>query len=164
MSDVSESCVGCDIIAGRVAPVGGVIVRASGVVLHGVAGPTPVAGWVVATVERHVRCLGDLTDDEASRIARLAARVQRAQRDVLGAEIAYAVSLGEVVRHFHLHLIPRYATTPERLRGPRIFQFTPADAILAAEQERAVSALRAALRDGLRDGPRDTLTDEPGRT
>ena len=148
MSDEVASCVACDVVAGRVVPAGGVVLREHGIHLHGVAGPTPVAGWVVATIERHVRCLGDLTDDEAGRLARLAARVQRAQRDVLGAQVAYAVSLGEVVRHFHLHLIPRYASTPERLRGPRIFQFSPADAIAAGEQERAVAALREALVPG----------------
>jgi diadenosine tetraphosphate (Ap4A) HIT family hydrolase len=145
MTDAAESCVACDIVAGRIVPPGGTLLRADGLHLHGVFGPTPVAGWVVLTVARHVRCLADLTDDEAASLGRLAARVQRAQRDVLGAETAYAVSLGEVVRHLHLHLIPRYATTPERLRGPRIFQSLPADAIPAAEQERAVARLKTLL-------------------
>ena len=120
MSDAAESCVACALVAGRIRPTGGMILEERGLHLHGVAAATPVAGWVVLTTTRHVRCLADLTDDEATHLARLAVRVQRAQRDVLGAEIAYAVSLGESVPHFHLHLIPRYAATPERLRGARI--------------------------------------------
>lgn len=145
MSDETESCVACQIVTGRLVPTGGVLRREHGLHLHGVAGPTPVAGWVVVTVARHVRCLGDLTDDEAGHLARLASRVQRAQREVLGAETAYAVSLGEVVRHFHLHLIPRFPSTPERLRGPRIFQFAPDDAVPASAQEQAIATLRQAL-------------------
>lgn len=146
MSDVPESCLACDVVAGRTTPTGGILHRERGLLLHGVAARTPVAGWVVATTDRHLRCLADLTDDEASALARLAARVQRAQRDVLGAEIAYAVSLGESVKHFHLHLIPRYATTPERLRGPRVFQFAEADAVAPDVQAGAVRALAEALR------------------
>lgn len=145
MTDATKPCIACEIAAGRHVPVGGVVLHERGLCLHGIAAPTPVAGWLVLTTDRHVRCLGDLSDDEAARVAVLAARVQRAQRDVLGAEIAYAVSLGEVVAHFHLHLIPRYASTPPRLRGPAIFQASASDAIPAADQAAAVERLRRAL-------------------
>jgi diadenosine tetraphosphate (Ap4A) HIT family hydrolase len=69
-----------------------------------------------------------------------------AQRTALGAEHAYAFSIGDAVRHFHLHLVPRYADTPERLRGRRCFEGAPEDMLPAAEVERAVAALAAALR------------------
>lgn len=146
MAAPDEPCLACELVAGRVTPVGGTLLVAPGLHLHGVLGPTPVPGWVVVTAARHVRCLADLDDAEAVALARLAVRVQRAQRDVLGAETSYAVSLGEQVRHLHLHLVPRYADTPERLRGPRIFQASPADAIPADAQARAVDALAVALR------------------
>jgi len=145
MASPDEPCVACEIVAGRHVPVGGILLVERGLHLHAVAGPTPVAGWVVLTTARHVRCLADLDDAEAVALARLAVRVQRAQRATLGAEIAYAVSLGEQVKHFHLHLIPRYADTPARLRGPGVFQASPADAIEPATQVRAIAALRTAL-------------------
>ncbi len=145
MSAPDEPCLACEIVAGRHVPTGGVLLEIPGLVLHGVAGPTPVAGWVVATATRHVRCLADLDDAEAIALARLSVRVQRAQRETLGAETSYAVSLGEQVRHFHLHLVPRYADTPERLRGPRVFQASKDDAVAAAEQARAVAAIGRAL-------------------
>lgn len=145
MTDAPPICSACEIVAGRLVPPGGLVIRDRGLELFGVNAPTPVAGWLMITTSRHVRCLADLTDDEAARVAMLAARVQRAQRDVLGAETCYAVSLGEVVKHFHLHIVPRYASTPERLRGPKIFQASDADAIPAADQVAAVEALRRAL-------------------
>ena len=71
--------------------------------------------------------------------------VARAQRDALGAAHGYVVVFGEVLLHAHVHVIPRYADTPDRLRGPRVFQAGPDDARPLAEVEAAARTLRAAL-------------------
>ncbi|AKQ69594.1 hypothetical protein A176_006506 [Myxococcus hansupus] len=143
--DVNDPCLGCAIVRGSTRPVGGVIARAPGLVLHGVAGPSPVPGWVVISSERHVRGWYDLDPDAASELGCFTARVMRAQREVLGAEHAYAFAIGDVLRHFHLHLVPRYPRTPQRLWGRAVFDAPADDHLPAGDLEAAAQALAAAL-------------------
>ena len=143
--DVNDPCLGCAVVAGGVRPVGGVLARSAGLVLHGVASPTPLPGWVVLTSVRHARALYDLEEETARELGPFAARVMRAQREVLGAEHAYAFAIGDVLRHFHLHLVPRYAHTPRRLWGRGAFDAGPEEARGEAEVEAAARALAAAL-------------------
>ncbi|MDY7225996.1 HIT family protein [Hyalangium rubrum] len=145
MSDVNEPCLGCAIVRGDTRPVGGVLARLPGLVLHGVAGPSPVRGWVVISSERHARALYDLDEPTARELGALAARVMRAQREVLGAEHAYAFAIGDVLRHCHLHLVPRFADTPRHLWGRAVFEATPAEHLPAEELEAAARTLAAAL-------------------
>ncbi|MBZ4420320.1 HIT family protein [Myxococcus sp. RHSTA-1-4] len=145
MSDVNDPCLGCAIVRGDTRPVGGVLARAPGLVLHGVASPSPVPGWVVISSERHARAWYDLDTDAARELGPFTARVMRAQREVLGAEHAYAFAIGDVLRHFHLHLVPRFPDTPQRLWGRAAFDATPADHRPAEELEAAARALAAAL-------------------
>ncbi|XXF78650.1 HIT family protein [Myxococcaceae bacterium GXIMD 01537] len=145
MSDVNDPCLGCALVRGEVRPVGGILARAPGLVLHGVAGPSPVPGWVVISSERHVRALYELDDAPARELGPLAARVMRAQREVLGAEHAYAFAIGDVLRHFHLHLVPRFADTPQHLRGRAVFDAPPSERRPDAELEAAARALAEAL-------------------
>lgn len=144
-SDVNDPCLGCAIVSGATRPVGGVLARASGLVLHGVAGPSPVPGWLVLSSERHVRAWYELDAPAAGELGPLAARVMRAQREVLGAEHAYAFAIGDVLRHFHLHLVPRFPDTPRRLWGRAVFDAPEADHRPAEELEAAARAVAAAL-------------------
>ncbi|MCP3098291.1 HIT family protein [Myxococcus sp. K15C18031901] len=145
MMDVNDPCLGCAIVSGAHRPVGGVLARAPGLVLHGVAGPSPVPGWVVISSERHVRGWYDMDEAAARELGPFAARVMRAQRDALGAEHAYAFAIGDVLRHFHLHLMPRFRDTPTRLWGRAAFDAPPADHRPAEELETAARALAQAL-------------------
>jgi diadenosine tetraphosphate (Ap4A) HIT family hydrolase len=141
-----DTCLACEVVAGRHAPPGGVVHREGGFALHALADRTPLGGWLVLTSERHVRAWPDLAPDALRSLGPLAGRVMAAQRSVLGAEHVYAFSIGDAVRHFHLHLVPRYASTPERLRGRRCFDGTPADFlpddVLAEAARRVAGALR----------------------
>ncbi len=143
--DVNDPCLGCAIVRGSTRPVGGVIARAPGLVLHGVAGPSPVPGWVVISSEQHVRGWYDLDPDAARELGPFTARIMRAQREILGAEHAYAFAIGDVLRHFHLHLVPRYPRTPQRLWGRAVFDAPLEDQLPAGELEAAAQALAAAL-------------------
>lgn len=140
-----ESCSACDIARGAFRPPGGVLLREGGFVLHAVADRTPLPGWLVLTSERHARALDDLPPDALAALGPLAARVVAAQRAALGAEHVYAFSIGDAVRHFHLHLVPRYADTPDRLRGRRCFDGAPDDMLAEPAVERAAAAVAAAL-------------------
>lgn len=143
--DVNDPCLGCAVVEGSHRPVGGVLARSAGLVLHGVASPSPLPGWVVLTSVRHARALYDLDEEAARELGPFAARVMRAQREVLGAEHAYAFAIGDVLRHFHLHLVPRYRDTPQRLWGRGVFDATAADWRPAAELEAAARQLASAL-------------------
>jgi diadenosine tetraphosphate (Ap4A) HIT family hydrolase len=140
-----QRCTACRIVRGESAPPGGILHREGGFVLHAVADATPVAGWLVLTSARHVRGWYDLEPAELGALGPLAARVMAAQRSQLGAEHVYAFSIGDVVRHFHLHLVPRYADTPERLRGRRCFEGRPEDMLRVDEVARAAVAVGAAI-------------------
>ncbi|HEX9049116.1 MAG TPA: HIT family protein [Anaeromyxobacter sp.] len=143
----SESCIACDVVRGARRTPGGILLREGGLVLHALPDPSPLRGWVVLTSERHAPAWADLDARALSALGPLAARVMAAQRAALGAEHVYAFSIGDAVRHFHLHLVPRYAETPERLRGRRCFEGGPDDMLPDEELEGAARAVaQAALR------------------
>lgn len=143
-----ESCIACEIVRGERLPPGGVLLREGGFALHAVADRTPLRGWLVLTSERHAHALDHLDPAALAALAPLAARVVAAQRAALGAEHVYAFSIGDAVKHFHLHLVPRFADTPERLRGRRCFEGHPEDALPPGEVERAARGVAAALGVG----------------
>jgi diadenosine tetraphosphate (Ap4A) HIT family hydrolase len=140
-----EPCLACDIAHGKRPLPSGILLREGGFALHVLAAPTPIRGWLVLTSERHARAWDDLVAAELGALGPLAARVMAAQRSALGAEHVYAFAIGDLVRHFHLHLVPRFADTPERLRGRRCFEATPGDALAEGEVIQAAQAVAARL-------------------
>ncbi len=138
-------CTACDLLAGRRSVPGGLVWRGGGLALHALDGPCPIPGWLVLTAERHCRALHDLDAEATAQLGPIAQRVAVAQRTVLGAEHVYAFAIGDVLHHFHLHLVPRYAATPQRLRGRGAFDATPADARPAAELAAAARLVAEAL-------------------
>lgn len=142
---MSVTCPACSFVSRENRPPGGILLREGGFLLHGIAGPTPVPGWAVLTSERHVRGVYELSDDEWRALGPLIARVMRAQKSALGAEHVYLFAIGDVLHHAHLHLVPRYADTPERLRGRGAFDARPEEHLSADQVERALETLRLAL-------------------
>ncbi len=124
---------------------GGALLREGGFLLHALTDPTPLRGWLVLTTERHARGWYDLDERELGALGPLAARAMAAQRAALRAEHVYAFAIGDVVKHFHLHLVPRFADTPERLHGRGCFDGGPDDMLPVAEVEAAARAVAAAL-------------------
>lgn len=141
----STSCPLCEVVSGVRAVPGGLLLRQGGFVLHALAGPSPIPGWVVLTSERHVRAMYSLEDAEAEALGRLAAKVMRAQRDLLKAEHVYAFAIGDQVHHCHLHLVPRYPDTPVHLRGTKCFNAAPEEALAEEALTDAALRLNAAL-------------------
>jgi diadenosine tetraphosphate (Ap4A) HIT family hydrolase len=141
----SQPCPACELVAGRRAVPGGILWRGDGFALHALTDPTPLPGWLVLTSERHARAWYDLDPAELAGLGPAAARVMAAQRAALHADHVYALAIGDVLHHFHLHLVPRFAGTPERLRGRRCFDGLPDEMIPAGEVARAALAVAEAL-------------------
>lgn len=139
------TCPACELLAGRREVTGGILWRSGGFALHALTDPTPLPGWLVLTSERHARAWYDLEPTELSELGTAAARVMAAQRSVLHADHVYAFAIGDVLHHFHLHLVPRYPGTPERLLGRRCFEGRPGDMIPPEEVERAARAVAGNL-------------------
>jgi diadenosine tetraphosphate (Ap4A) HIT family hydrolase len=148
MADPTPPCLACRIVAEAHRPPGGLLWRGGGLALHALADPTPIAGWMVLTSERHRRAWYDLDAGEAAALGPAAARVMRAQQAALGAEHVYAFAIGDLLHHFHLHLVPRLADTPARLQGRGCFDSRPEDALPAWRVVAAVEAVRRALAAG----------------
>jgi len=145
MADPNRPCLACRIVREEHRPPGGVLWRSGGFAVHALDGPTPLPGWLVVTSEAHVRAWSDLPDEELAALGGVAARAMRAQREALGAEHLYAFAIGDLLHHFHLHLVPRYADTPSRLRGRLAFDAGAEDALPAWRVVAAVESLRRAL-------------------
>jgi diadenosine tetraphosphate (Ap4A) HIT family hydrolase len=141
------ACTECELLRGERTAPGGILYREGGLALHMVTDPSPLRGWLVLASERHARAWYDLEAAPLAALGPLAARVMAAQRAVLGAEHVYAFAIGDVLQHFHLHLVPRFADTPARLRGRGCFEARPGDALPEAEIVSAARAVAAALRE-----------------
>lgn len=139
------TCAACDLLAGRRTVPGGLVWRGGGLALHALDGPCPIPGWLVLTAERHCRALYDLDAEATAALGQVAQEVMRAQRAALGAEHVYAFAIGDVLHHFHLHLVPRYVGTPQRLRGRGAFDLAPGDARPALELAAAAELVAEAL-------------------
>jgi diadenosine tetraphosphate (Ap4A) HIT family hydrolase len=145
VADPSSPCLACRIVRGEVRPAGGIVWRGDGFTVHGLADPCPIPGWLVLTSDRHARALYDLEAAELAALGPAAARVMRAQRAALAAEHVYAFAIGDALHHFHLHLVPRFAETPARLRGRGAFDARPDDALPGWRVVAAAEAVRRAL-------------------
>lgn len=122
--------------------------REGGFALHALDGASPLAGWLVLTAERHARALYDLDPAATAALGPLVQRVMQAQRAALGAEHVYLFALGDVLHHAHLHLVPRYAATPDRLRGRGAFEARPEDLRPAEELAAAARLVGEAMGAG----------------
>jgi diadenosine tetraphosphate (Ap4A) HIT family hydrolase len=65
-------------------------------------------GFCRVILERHVREMTDLPDDERARLLRAVLATEQALRDELAPDKVNLASLGNVVPHLHWHVIPRY--------------------------------------------------------
>ena len=70
-------------------------------------------GHVLILPKRHVTDIYGLNNEEAAEILPLAQKISAKMRDVLGMEGLNLIqnngkAAGQVVDHFHLHLVPRY--------------------------------------------------------
>jgi diadenosine tetraphosphate (Ap4A) HIT family hydrolase len=107
------TCLGCDVIAGRVRPPGGVIHEDEHWLLAHSVSPVLLRGWLVLVPKRHVEDVGALTPQEAATLGPVTTTAAAALQAALAAERIYVCSLGgEPHLHVHFHFIPRLSGMP----------------------------------------------------
>lgn len=116
------------------------------------AEPAGVPGWMLLISRRHVGGPAHFDDREAQAFGPALRRFARVLEQVTGALRIYVAAMGESHPHFHMHLVPRYATMPREARGWSAFDLQRAVgagevAVDAAEVARVAAAYANALRD-----------------
>jgi len=75
--------------------------------------PVPIAGWTIIDLKRHAESWSSLHDDESRELGVLLRNACAAIQAATGCARVYVLSFAEVVRHVHLHLVPRHDDEPE---------------------------------------------------
>jgi diadenosine tetraphosphate (Ap4A) HIT family hydrolase len=81
----------------------------------------PVPGWLVIAPVRHVEHWDALDAGERREIGPLVAEVAAALRAETPAAKVYVSAFGEVLSHFHVHVVARPPELPAEERGARLF-------------------------------------------
>jgi len=106
---------------------------------------------LMVAVARHAGSIADLTATERADWLDLAALAERILADAYRPHgVNYGANAGRVAGagfpdHLHLHLVPRHADTPARLRGRGCFDARPEDALPSWRVVAAVEAVRRAI-------------------
>jgi diadenosine tetraphosphate (Ap4A) HIT family hydrolase len=69
-------------------------------------------GHIILAVKEHVTTFTDLKPAQAADIFELALRTAKRAEEIIGAEKYYIVSIADMVRHFHVHLLPKMPGDP----------------------------------------------------
>ncbi|HEX5370985.1 MAG TPA: HIT family protein [Dehalococcoidia bacterium] len=113
----SETCLSCEVIAGRAASPGGFIFESENWLLTHQVRPASLAGFLILQPRRHVEQIADLTTQEASEMGGLLRRATQALTRALQPEKIYVCSFGSGVKHVHFYLIPRSSEMPPEVIG-----------------------------------------------
>lgn len=108
-----RDCLACDIIAGKVIPPGGTIYQDDCWMVDHSVSPVLLPGFLIVKPIRHCEHIAHLSEKEAARLGSILQRTAQAVMRATGAEKVYVVSLGELVKHIHFCIIPRYPGVPE---------------------------------------------------
>jgi diadenosine tetraphosphate (Ap4A) HIT family hydrolase len=114
--------------------------------------PFGVAGWLTLQTKSHTSSAADFNDAQSSSFGPTLKRVQAALLSASGAARVYVAALGEMHKHFHMHLVPRYEATEATaaVKGWSLFmqlgEVTKGTVIVDVERHNAIIvAVRALL-------------------
>ncbi len=106
---------------------------------------TAYLGYLMVEPRRHAEGLPELTDAEAQALGLLVARLSRALKIGEQAEHVYAFVLGDLVKHVHAHVVPRYAGAPREYWGVRVDEWPDAPRGGPAEMAALCARLRGLM-------------------
>jgi diadenosine tetraphosphate (Ap4A) HIT family hydrolase len=139
-----EGCFSCDVLRGTVVPPGGFIYQDTyWAVSHGM-NPIAVPGWLIVAPRRHCEHIAELTAEEMAAFGPLLRQTSRALTRVVQPAKIHIYSMGEVVKHVHFYVMPRYEWMPasglavlEQAFRARRWECSEAEAAAVADQVRA---------------------------
>ena len=113
--------------------------------------PYGVAGWMMLISQRHVGGPAHFDDREAASFGPTLRHLEHCLEDVTGALRIYPAAMGESQPHFHCHMVPRYADTPNGAKAWEVFDLLraagagdvavdPADVLRLSERYRQALA------------------------
>lgn len=83
--------------------------------------PYGVAGWMMLISQRHVGGPAHFDDREAASFGPTLRHLERTLEETTGALRIYTAAMGESHPHFHCHMVPRYAETPNGAKAWGLF-------------------------------------------
>ncbi|HYN02305.1 MAG TPA: hypothetical protein VE359_07660 [Vicinamibacteria bacterium] len=83
--------------------------------------PLGVAGWMLLVSQRHCPGPALFDDEEARSFGPVLRHLEATLLRVTGALRIYTAALGEAQKHFHCHMVPRYAEMPKNAVGWGVF-------------------------------------------
>ncbi len=139
-SGTIDWCLACRILSGNIQPIGGLIYSNEHWTINHVMPPVQILGYLVLQPRRHIESLHELNPAESTSLGHMLTRIDRALRQVTGAEKVYVALFAESAEcpHIHFHIIPRRPGLNSI--GPEIFGYhapapIPDDAVVACVDE-----------------------------
>ncbi|MBL9020821.1 MAG: hypothetical protein JNL21_01425 [Myxococcales bacterium] len=116
--------------------------------------PHGVAGWMMVVTKTHTPGPWAFDDELASSLGPTLRHLTSVLLEVTGALRIYTAWMGESWPHFHAHLVPRYASTPNDAKAWGVFDLLRAAGAGEIQVDAAeVARLTAACRDALAKSP-----------
>ena len=115
------TCGICQMVAGEGEIPGGVVFENDLWMVFHHAPPYGAPGWMMLLTKRHVQGPAHFNDEEAANFGLALRHFERVLEQVTGALRVYTAAMGESVPHFHGHMVPRYAQTPNDVRAWGVF-------------------------------------------
>ena len=145
-------CGICQMVARESEILGGVVFENDLWMLLHHPPPYGVPGWMLLLTKRHVQGPAHFSDEEAANFGPALRHFERVLEEVTGALRVYTAAMGESVPHFHGHMVPRYAQTPNDVRSWNVFDLERATiagevTVDADEVARITEAYRRALAE-----------------
>lgn len=76
-------------------------------ILEHINEPIPVKGWLVLKTKRHTEGIVGLDKAESLELAEILESLPKIQKNIFNAEQIYICCFTELVKHLHIHFIPR---------------------------------------------------------
>ncbi len=116
---MNDNCLTCQYNKDPEKSPGGWIKEYGNWILEHINEPIPVLGWLVLKTKRHTEGITGMNSDEAKELGEILNIIPKLQENICNASQIYVICFTELVKHLHIHLIPRHVN--ERRKGPELF-------------------------------------------
>ena len=105
---MKKQCLTCQFNNDREKSPGGWIKEYNHWILEHINEPIPILGWLVLKTKRHTEGICGMNEDESKELGEILNTVPKILKQTTGAEMIYLITMTELIKHMHMHIIPRY--------------------------------------------------------